>query len=60
MHGAGLTAVLPFTVLAFAVLPFTVLPCTVLVCNSCLGSVCFPLHARDSIDWFAGAKMDQC
>ena len=31
MHGAGLTAVLPFTVLAFTVLPFTVPPCTVLV-----------------------------
>lgn len=34
---------------AFAVLPFTVMPCTVLVCNSCLGGVCFPLYARDSI-----------
>ena len=53
MHGAGLTAVLPFTVLAFAVLP-----CTVPVCNSCLDGDCFPLYARDSIDWFAGARMD--
>ena len=39
---------------------FAVLPFTVLVCNSCLGGVCFPLYARDSISWFAGARMDQC
>ena len=51
MHAAGLTAVLPFTVLAFAVLP-----CTVLVCNSCLGGVCFPLYARDSIDLVCRCK----
>ena len=51
MHAAGLTAVLPLTVLAFAVLP-----CTVLVCNSCLGGVCFPLYARDSIDLVCRCK----
>ena len=43
----------------YYLLAFAVLPCTVLVCHSCLGGVCFPLYARDSIDWFAGAKMDQ-
>ena len=41
---------------AFAVLPFTVLPCTILVCNSCLGGVCFPLYARDSIDLICRCK----
>ncbi len=48
MHGADLTAVLPFTVL----------PCT--VSNSYLGDVCYPLYVRDSLDWIAGARMDQC